>query len=143
MSKFIIGINQNNVANQIAKLLNNNNKLKKHYTSSKILSNNVTYYLELGSEKKIIGTVGYSYLSKEFTLIKHLSILEKYRNRGIATSLLKQVINFCTTEYIQMKVRYDNSACLNLAEKFNFVYICHETISDYHVLVLGRKVSEG
>ncbi len=149
MSKFIIGLDQTSVAKQIAMLLNKNNKLKHHYTSSKILSNNTSYCLELGgynekyidTKRKIIGVIGKLPLSKEVTLIQHLCISEKYRNKGIATSLIKQAINSCATYYIQMKVRHDNIACLNLAERLGFLYIYHETVNDYHVLVLGREVS--
>lgn len=148
MSKFVINLDQNSISNQIASLINSNNKLKQHYTPSLVMSNAVTYCLELGgynerfSDKKrlITGVVGCSLLSREVTLIRHLCVHDQYRNRGLATSLLKQAIANCSTKIIQIRVRNDNVPCLNLTERLGFKYIYHETMNNYHVLVLGREI---
>ena len=147
MPKFTISLNQENAAKQVALLLNSNNKLKQVYTSSKVLTNNITYCLELGGynekdsnmERKVIGVIGYSNLSRDVVIIRHLCVDLMFRNQGIATSLIKQVINSCPTNYIQIRVRHDNLPCLNLTERLGFVYIYHETMSNYYILVLGRR----
>jgi len=149
MDKFIVTIDTNSAAKQVANLLNNNNKLITHYTSSKVLGNNTSYCLEYGGfneriedgSRKVIGVVGYACLSEEATLIKHLCVDNAYRNKGIATSLIKKAICNCSTPYIQMHVRSDNNACLHLTERLGFVYIYHKVMSNYHILVLGREKS--
>jgi len=149
MCKFTVAINTESVAKQVAILLNNNNKLTTHYTPSKILNSSTSYCLEYGGfnerikdgSRKVIGVVGYSYLSEEVTLIKHLCIDNIYRNKGAATSLVKKVISICPTMYVQMHVRSNNNACLYLTEKLGFMYIYHKTMSNYYILVLGRETS--
>ncbi|MDA3908196.1 MAG: GNAT family N-acetyltransferase [Sulfurimonas sp.] len=150
MSNFIIGLDKSSIAEQIATLLNSNNQLKQHYTYSKVLASEETYLLELDgynirhtdNKRKLIGVVGLLQLEENVTLIKHLCVDNKYRNKGVATSLLKQALSVCETKYVQMRVRSDNIPSLNFAEKLGFLYIYHETMAKYHILVLGRIASD-
>ena len=146
---FITEITEKSIATQIAILLNNNNKLQPHYTPLKIINSPINYLVEMGGfnerhidkERKILGVIGLEPLSKEVTLIKHLSVLKQYRNKGIASSLLKNALYVSPTNVTQMHVRSDNWASLHFVEKFGYMYVYHEVRNNYCVLILGRDRS--
>lgn len=146
MEKFIIGIQPESVAEQIAILLNRHNKLKKQHTSSSILSSPTSYIISLGGnnvrhidgEQKVIGVIGLQKTSRDVSLLHHLCVHEDFRRQGLASYLLKQGIIRCTTPLIQAHVRSDNFSSLNLCERHGFVYIQHTLAENYFILTLGR-----
>ena len=147
MEKFIIGIKPESVAEQIAILLNQHNKLKKQHTISSILSSSTSYIISLGGndvrqvdgEQKVVAVIGIQKTSKEVSLLHHLCVHDNFRRQGLASYLLKQGISKCTTPLIEAHVRSDNTASLNLCERHGFVYIQHAWAENYFILTLGRQ----
>ena len=150
MSTFCINLDKNSIAKQLAHLININNKLTRIHTVSSIFSSNAKYLLEFGGynirnsnkEKVIVGCIGMELLQPNITMLKHLSVHNKFRNNGIASDLLNNALKECTTNDVRMRIRSDNYPSLKLAEKFGFVYLFNENLGDYYILTVGRNLTK-
>jgi ribosomal protein S18 acetylase RimI-like enzyme len=144
MSKFILPVNKQSIASQIAALLNAQNNLTTVYTPNTILTNNLHYLVELGgfnerhidNERKILGVCGYM-LNNHDIYIRHLSILKSYRRQGIATKLLQSILDLKAPRYY-MQVRSTNMSCLHMAERLGFKYTSHIFKQNYAILTLEK-----
>ena len=151
MGSFCVSLDEASVANQVANLINKNNKLRRFQTVSSVFSGDTKYLIELGGynvrnsnqERLIIGCIGIEKLQQDTTLLKHLSIHGKFRRLGVASSLLDSALRECTTNHVTMRIRTDNKPSLNLAEKFGFVYLFHENLGDYYIITVGRNLNNG
>jgi len=147
-SKFVIDLDPISTATQIAYLLNKYNKLKTKYTSQLILSNDISYLIEIGGinectadkKRKIIATIGNKQINNNTLLLKHLVVHKHFRNYGLATKLIKKSINLSKLQYAEIHVRSDNKACLQLVENLKFTYLRHIKKNSYVVLVLRRII---
>ncbi len=77
--------------------------------------------------KKIVGTANYRTFTR--ARMSHrgefgISVIKQYWNQGIATLLLRDILNFAKTsakaEIVSLEVRSDNLAAIHLYEKFGF-----------------------
>lgn len=83
------------------------------------------YFVALDNENNIIGVIGGT------ILVDHLDISivitsKDFVNKGVASSLLTNLINYCkrlNIENIFLEVRESNSIAINLYEKFKFTKI--------------------
>lgn len=71
-------------------------------------------------DERAVGYVGiYSVLDEGY--ITNIAVLKKYRKKGIATSLLKELTEKeKNLSFITLEVRASNAAAIALYEKFNF-----------------------
>ena len=72
--------------------------------------------------KKIIGYIGMWFVMDECH-ITNVAVLSEYRKKGIATKLIKEMLNLCKehgTHYIMLEVRKSNLPAQKLYLKFNF-----------------------
>ena len=142
MDKFNILLDNNEVAKQIATLLNSYNRLTKLHTSQSILNSNIKYFIKEGiinSEMVVVGCVGAMLITTNAIYIKHLSIHNAFRKQGIATSLLKKVqISFPNIKYFYMDIRSDNYASLYLAEKEKFLITKIKPQIGYNIVTVGK-----
>lgn len=90
---------------------------------------------------KLIGLVS-MYVNKEntsFGYITNVSIINEYKNRGIASNLLKKCIKYSNEinlNWISLEVNANNASALNLYNKFNFLKEKHENSSIFLKLEL-------
>ena len=146
MYKFVLPVDKQSIAEQIANLLNVQNHLTKTYTPRDILNNNLTYIIEFGGfnerhldgHNKVLGVCGYED-TVNCTWLRHLSVLNSYKKVGIATKLIKTAIDRATYNTIFMNVRSNNKECLYLAGKLGFIYVAHKMKKDYAILTLRRQ----
>ena len=86
------------------------------------LKNLLATYLVAKIENKIIGYIGMWFVMDECH-ITNIAVLSEYRNRGIATKLINEMLNLCKehgTTYIMLEVRESNIPAQKLYSKFNF-----------------------
>jgi ribosomal-protein-alanine N-acetyltransferase len=86
------------------------------------IENNNAYYLSAFFRNNLIGYVGLLAIVDEGQIM-NIAVNPKFRNLGVASLLLKNVILFCLKKKIHditLEVRKTNIAALNLYNKFGF-----------------------
>jgi GNAT superfamily N-acetyltransferase len=139
MAEFYITLPTQNIAEQIAALLNLQNKLYKVHNILSIINSPATYFVEVEGEK----IVGCSALIKEHpTLSKsyHTSVLPSHQKKGIASKLLKTAMDNCETRYIYGTIRQDNLPSLGLVKKLGWQQIRRDWNKDHWVVTMAKKV---
>ncbi len=83
------------------------------------------YYIVAKIDNNIIGYVGISYILDSADIIS-IVVDKEYTHKGIASTLLNHIFEFCKSKYIQkifLEVRKSNIAAQNLYSKYGFVKI--------------------
>jgi len=140
MAEFYVTLSQQEIARQIANLLNKYNKLYIYHTDHSIINSAADYFVEIVGDK----VVGCTALLKEYpTLSKsyHASVLPEYRRKGLGTKLLLTAMNNCSTPYIYGTIREDNVASLRLVDKLGWKSIRRDWERDHYVITVANKLS--
>lgn len=140
MSKFILSMTRNNIASQIAHLLNIGNQFYYTIMPYHILHNNIKYLIELDRDR-VIGVVGLQVKSPYVTELKHLAVHPQYRRRGIGKKLLEIGIKFATTPYIYGVVRSNNSTNIRNNLRLGMIpiaYYCSRSPS-YKMIIFAKS----
>lgn len=107
--------------------------------SEKIFNNAINF--EARDNERLIGLVS-MYINEEdtsFGYITNVSIINEYKNRGIASNLLKKCIKYSkdiNLNWISLKVDTKNVSAVNLYNKFNFMEEKHKNSSSFLKLEL-------
>jgi RimJ/RimL family protein N-acetyltransferase len=139
MAEFFITLSSFEMAQQIANLLNIQNKLYKHHTAHTVMSTATDYFVEVEGG----AVIGCSGLVKEHpTLSKsyHTSVHPSYQGRGLGSKLLKTAMANCNTPYIYGTIREDNPASLRLVSKLGWKYIRKDWSHDHFVITMASLV---
>lgn len=111
MSKFLLTMSPQNLAGQVAALINAGGQLRCNLSVHHILRSRTIYIVELDGQK-VIGVVGLQTISPKAAELKHLCVKPEYRNRGIGRRLLEKGIESANTEMVYGIVRRDNEVNL-------------------------------
>ena len=139
MVEFYMSLPAEDIAQQVADLLNTHNKLYKVHTADTILRDKAKYFLEISGDR----VIGCSAIVKEEpTLTKqfHLCVHSDFRRKGIARKLKQTALNNVETQYVYVTIREDNTPSLNLNYSFGFVFVKNIWSKDHNVIMLGRAV---
>lgn len=93
----------------------------KNLFMSELHSNNA-YYLIAQCNGKVVGYCGINFVCGEGS-ITNIAVHPQYRKKGIASSLLEQMIDFAVSEnleFITLEVRESNIEAIKLYEKYEF-----------------------
>ncbi|NVM17277.1 MAG: GNAT family N-acetyltransferase [Candidatus Lokiarchaeota archaeon] len=107
--------------------------------SEKIFNKAINF--EAWDNERLIGLVS-MYINEEdtsFGYITNVSIINEYKNRGIASNLLKKCIKYSkdiNLNWISLKVDTKNVSAVNLYNKFNFMEEKHKNSSSFLKLKL-------
>ena len=107
--------------------------------SEKIFNKAINF--EAWDNERLIGLVS-MYINEEdtsFGYITNVSIINEYKNRGIASNLLKKCIKYSkdiNLNWISLKVDTKNVSAVNLYNKFNFMEEKHKNSSSFLKLEL-------
>jgi len=102
--------------------------------SEKIFNKAINF--EAWDNERLIGLVS-MYINEEdtsFGYITDISIINEYKNRGIASNLLKKWIKYSkdiNLNWISLKVDTKNVSAVNLYNKFNFMEEKHKNSSSF------------
>jgi GNAT superfamily N-acetyltransferase len=142
MGEFYITLSQQEIAKQIADLINKYNKLYTYHTDYSIVNSAADYFVEI-VENKVVGCTG---LLKEFPAMSksyHTSVLPEYRRRGLGAKLLLTAMNNCQTPYIYGTIREDNTASLELVGKLGWKFIRKDWNRDHYIITVAVKLVQG
>lgn len=133
-NKFNLALSGRSLADQIAGLLNHNNRLTVVHNGNSITANTNQYFIEVYGQT-VIGCVG---LQKEPRMDKvlHLSVSLLARHKGVGFRLLATAVNNSDKDVIYMTIREDNFISLKLAKKLGFEIIAYKPKYNYNVLTL-------
>ena len=139
VSKFNLSLSPVTIGQQIADLLNQNNRLANLHTANSILQNNIQYFIELHCNV-VIGCIGLK-RQQNMDKIVHLSVHQNYRNYGIGRRLLRTAVTNSLKDTIYMQIRNDNVASLRLAESEGFNAIAFIPKGNYQLysMILFRR----
>lgn len=107
MSKFLLTLSPQNLAGQIASLINDGGQLRLHLSVHHILRSQTEYIVELDGQK-VIGVIGLHKTGPRATELRHLCVRPEYRSRGLGRRLLEKGIENTKTEMVYGIVRRDN-----------------------------------
>jgi ribosomal protein S18 acetylase RimI-like enzyme len=108
MNKLILSVGQQEVATEIANLLNSGGHQGQYMTRHSVLNNKVCYMVELDGSK-VIGVIGIEQMNPRVSELKHLCVHKDYRMRGIGKKLLEKAALAAPTEFVYGMVRQDNT----------------------------------
>jgi len=137
MAEFYMSLPAESIAQQVADLLNDHNKLTKKHSVFSILGSPAKYFLEIAGDK----VVGCSATVKEGTQLTrqfHLCVHPKFRRQGIAKKLKQMSLNSVETPFVYVTIRDDNKPSLNLNYSFGFVFVNKIWAANHYVITLGR-----
>jgi len=139
MNKFILSLTKNDVAAQIAHLLNIGDQFYYTILPHYILSSDITYIIEM-DRNKVIGTIGVQKKNGYVTELKHLAVHPDYRSQGIGKRLLKKGIDFAPTKYVYGLVRSTNTINIrnNLRLGMEPIAYCRGYNRNYKLIVFAK-----
>ncbi len=134
---FYFTLTHNQIAYQIAALINCHNGLSTKKSTADIQTGRTNYIVETHGQW-VLGAAGTDRQSYTFTEIKHVVVHPKWRGKGIARHLLERALSIVTTKMVYATVREDNEASLRLFESFGFSRSGDYSAEDHRVVLLVR-----
>lgn len=138
MARFYVSVSKEEMAMQIAALINSHNKLYRKHSTWSVLHDNANYFVEV-INSKVVGCAGTVKRYPTLSEVKHVCVAPEYRRKGIAKRLVELAIVNCETEYVYMTIRDDNIPSLKMAELLGFVPVRQHWNVDHYVITVGRK----
>ena len=132
--KFNLSLSDQCLSDQVAILLNTNNRLTVNHSSQSITTNTNQYFVEMYGQT-VIGCVGLQ-RGPKMDKILHLSVSLLARNQGVGFRLLATAVDNSGKDVIYMTIREDNFSSLTLAKKLGFEVIAWKPKYNYNVLTL-------
>jgi len=140
MTKFLLTIDAQNIAGQIAKLLNSGGQLWAYMHPMGILTNSVQYIIELDGGV-IAGVVGLEQQRPNVTEMKHLCVHPDHRRRGLGRKLLEMGLRAAKTEFVYGAVRNDNHTNIRNNLRIGMVPIGKKRGRGCHVIIFARRAN--
>lgn len=138
MANFFVSLTNEEIAKQIANLVNRYNCLYVRHNGFTIAARTTNYFVEVFGDK-IVGCTGITKENVDWSVIKYVCVEPKFRKNGIASKLISLSIQNCKTKFIYMTIRKNNIPSLCMANKLGFTTIRQEWSKDHYLIVVGRK----
>ena len=138
MSKFILTIDGNSLAGQIANLINAGGQLKFLMSRENILNSTTRYLVELHKDT-VIGVIGLEKCNQSVTEMKHLCVHPEYRRQGIGRKLLERGAQASLTELVFGAVRSDNAVNIRNNLRIGMIPIGKKSKRTYSIIVFVRR----
>lgn len=141
MAEFYVTLTDDEMACQIANMINKYNKWSTVFSALSIKMTDARYFVELVGDR-VVGCTSTVHDYPTLTKIQHICVLPEYRNKGIAKKLTELAISVVKTPYVYMTIREDNVASLKLANSLRFRYVQKHRFQDHWTLTFGRRTNE-
>jgi ribosomal protein S18 acetylase RimI-like enzyme len=142
MANFFVSLTNEEIAKQIADLINKHNCLYVKHNGFTIASRTTDYFVEIfGNE--VVGCASITKENNNWSIIKYVCVKPEFRRKGIANKLVNLSVQNCKTKYVYMTIREDNVASLRMANKLEFTIMKQEWSRNHYLIVVGRKVKHG
>jgi len=138
MSKFLLTVDADSLATQIANLINSGHQLKFFLAQESIKYSPVRYLIELHKDK-VIGTIGLEQCNSRVTELKHLCVHPDYRRQGIGLKLLEKGAKSSLTEFVFGAVRSDNLVNIRNNLRIGMVPIGKKSKRGYSIIIFARR----
>jgi len=142
MAQFYVSLSQNEMADQIATLLNTYNKLYKCHTAATICREKTDYFVEVVNDR-VVGCVGLTQRDADLCEVRHACVSPDYQRKGIGKKLVELAIANCPTNYIYATIREDNAPSLKMVQSLGFSFVRKHWNVDHFVITVGRKRNHG
>lgn len=139
MTGFYLSLSDDQIANQIAMLLNNYNRLTKLHNNNTIKYNKAKYFIELHGDL-VIACAGLTQTGLEISKIHHIAVRPEFRKQGLGRKLVTVALNHCVTSHVFMTIRDDNIPSLKLARSLGFSMLNYIWREDHYILIVGRSI---
>jgi len=140
VSNFYMTLPAEEMARQVAELLNNHNVLRKHHTARTIMSGRGAYFIDIVGGQ-VVGCSAVWQETDEVTRQFHLCVHPNFRRQGLGRKLKLASLSHVTTPYVYVTIREDNVASINLNTSLGFILIKKDWVADHNVLTLGRTLT--
>ena len=137
MATFYTSLSKEEMAIQIATLLNQANRLLKVHSKATILNSHSIYFVEI-CEKNVVGCVALTKVSATYSMVHHASVRPEYRKKGVGKKLLSLAVNQCETPMVYGRIRDDNVPSLKMSFSVGFKFIQKEPKQNYNLILVGR-----
>lgn len=138
MADFYVSLSRQEMAKQIAMMINMHNKLYKIHSGYSVYKDKADYFVEVVGNS-VVGCAGLSRRDTNLSEIKHVCVHPDYRKKGIGKKLVSLAIANAQTDYVYMTIRDDNVPSLRMAQSLGFVYVKKHWSKDHYVITVGRK----
>jgi GNAT superfamily N-acetyltransferase len=142
MANFYMTLPADEIARQVAQLINDHNQLRKKHTAYTILASPATYFVDVVAGR-VVACSAMIKETVEATRLFHLCVHPDYRGKGIARKLKEQVLKHVETPYVYVTIREDNVVSIHLNESMGFREVKREWVGDHNVLTLARLTTDG
>ncbi|MBL0687597.1 MAG: GNAT family N-acetyltransferase [Sulfurospirillum sp.] len=134
-------VSEQNIASQIANLINTHNGWQINYNSQSILNSSIKYFVEL-NQNLIIGCIGLQYENTLNSRIIHLCVHNLYRRKGIGKKLVATAIDNCSTNKISTNIRNTNFNSLYLFYRLGFINESTFCIGHNQIICLAKTINK-
>lgn len=134
---FYFPISHQDIAKQIAGLLNDYNGLSVKRTSQDILHSKTNYVAETHG-RFVIGVAGIQKISYQMSEFKHMVVHPGWRGKGLGRFVAKRALQICETPLVYATVRTTNVASLKALEKIEFRRVEEFPAGDHKLALLVR-----
>lgn len=138
MAEFYVSLSNNEMAAQIAGLINTYNQLSKAHTIYSVLNSMAKYFVEVINDR-VIGCTALIKEEENLSRNFHTCVSPEFRRRGVARKLKLLAIQNCDTNYIFSTVRENNTPSINMNLSLGYVFVNKIWARDHYVLTLGRR----
>ena len=138
MATFTIPVHTNDIAAQIAALLNAHNKLRIRYNEAKLMQESGHYFVYMHGDK-VVGCTAIRQEGPDMTRQYHTCVHPDFRRQGIAAKLKDFALLNVPTEYVFVTIRSDNLPSIMLNLKYGFTLSKFDVYRDHYVYTLIRK----
>jgi GNAT superfamily N-acetyltransferase len=143
MSKFLLTSTNNDIAAQIASLLNLGGQLFFNQTRWSVIGNSIIYVVEM-SYDQVAGVIGLEVCTPQVTEMKHLCVHPDHRRKGLGLKLLKKGIEYATTPLVYGAIRSDNATNLRNNFRVGLKPIAKHRGRGCHIIIFaGRRENIG
>lgn len=131
---FYFPISHQEIAKQVAALINSYSSLAMVRTHQNILDGKINYVIETHG-KYVIGVAGIEKVSYQLSELKHMVVHPDWRGKGLGPFVAKRALQICETPSVYATVRSTNEASIRALEKLEFLR-AHEFSAGDHALVM-------
>lgn len=134
---FYFPISHQEIAQQIAGLLNSYNGLTAQRSSNDILHSKANYVVETHG-RFVIGAAAIQKTSYQLSELKHMVVHPDWREKGVGHFVGKRALQICETPVVYATARTTNIASLRTLEKLGFNRVEEFPTGDHSLALLVR-----
>jgi ribosomal protein S18 acetylase RimI-like enzyme len=139
MAEFFVTLSAEEMASQIADMLNKHNRLTVTHSGPSLIYAPGKYFAEVEGDR-VVGCIAIV-PEKDITRLCHVCVLPEKRRSGIARKLMNIAIKNSPTPYIYGTIREENMASLNMVYSLGFVFVKKDWHQDHNVIMVGRRAN--